>query len=76
MFDKEKSCKDCPDRTVQPNCHETCKGYIKRCEIRKERNEKARQEAVYRQYEFNRKYRISKRCHHASCFTREKYRTI
>ena len=32
MFDKYKSCKDCPDRTVEPNCHTTCEGYLFRCQ--------------------------------------------
>ena len=31
-FDKEKSCQGCPDRTVEPNCHMTCGGYLKRAE--------------------------------------------
>lgn len=25
-------CKDCPDRVVQPNCHMTCKKYLKEVE--------------------------------------------
>lgn len=29
-FDKEKSCNGCPDRVVEPNCHMTCEGYLKR----------------------------------------------
>lgn len=36
-FDKFKTCKDCPDRTIQPNCHTTCEGYIYRCKINEER---------------------------------------
>ena len=27
---KFKSCKDCPDRCAEPNCHDTCEGYIHR----------------------------------------------
>lgn len=34
-FDKEKSCQGCPDRTVEPNCHMTCEGYLKRVEKNK-----------------------------------------
>ncbi len=30
MHDKFKSCKDCPDRCADPNCHDTCEGYQKR----------------------------------------------
>ena len=29
-YDKAKSCKDCPDRTVEPNCHMTCEYHLKR----------------------------------------------
>ena len=30
---KFKRCPpDCPDRTVEPNCHMTCEGYLFRCE--------------------------------------------
>lgn len=25
-------CKDCPDRTIEPNCHSTCERYIKAIE--------------------------------------------
>ena len=31
-MNKFKTCKDCPDRTVEPNCHDTCKGYKARQE--------------------------------------------
>ena len=33
-FDKFKSCKDCPDRVG--GCHDTCNGYISRCQEREE----------------------------------------
>ena len=29
-YDKKKSCKDCPDRTVEPNCHMTCEFHLER----------------------------------------------
>lgn len=32
VCDKFVTCKNCPDRTVEPNCHMTCEGYIFRCE--------------------------------------------
>lgn len=25
--DKRKTCKGCPDRTLEPNCHDDCDGY-------------------------------------------------
>lgn len=34
--DKYKSCKGCPDRVTEPNCHEDCAGY----KARQEQNEK------------------------------------
>lgn len=30
MIDKYKTRKDCPDRTISPNCHSTCEGYLDR----------------------------------------------
>ena len=41
LIDKFKTCKDCPDRCVSPNCHMTCEGYLHRVKageaIRKEK---------------------------------------
>lgn len=28
MEKKERTCKGCPDRTVEPNCHMTCEDYL------------------------------------------------
>lgn len=42
MIDKFKTCKDCPDRSVQPNCHSTCEGYLHRCKVNEELREKRR----------------------------------
>lgn len=25
---KYHTCQDCPDRTIEPNCHMTCEGYL------------------------------------------------
>ena len=36
---KEKTCKGCPDRTVEPNCHMTCEDYLRRVEKTKELKE-------------------------------------
>ena len=35
-------CKDCPDRTVEPNCHTTCAKYLEYRAILDERNENKR----------------------------------
>lgn len=32
------TCENCPDRSIEPNCHETCEGY----KYRTERIEKAK----------------------------------
>lgn len=32
MTPKLSPCKDCPDRTVEPNCHMTCERYKKQVE--------------------------------------------
>ena len=39
-MNKYKTCKDCPDRTVQPNCHMTCEGYKARQRQRQEADRK------------------------------------
>ena len=38
MFNKEVTCEECPDRSIEPNCHNTCSGYL----LRKEKKEKIR----------------------------------
>ena len=57
-MDKFKTCKDCPDRTVEPNCHMTCEGY----QFRWEEAEKVRNERLKilndNDYEFIRNERI------------------
>lgn len=30
VHNKFHTCKDCPDRAVEPNCHDTCRGYLYR----------------------------------------------
>ena len=39
---KFKRCPpECPDRSIEPNCHMTCEGYLFRCEkIRKSKERK------------------------------------
>lgn len=57
MNDKFITCKDCPDRVAQPNCHSTCEGYIERQRKRREINE-----ARYKQNAIDRGlYRSSKK---------------
>lgn len=49
-IDKSKTCKDCPDRTVFPNCHDACEGYLERCNKRKAIAEKMKQENLFLAY--------------------------
>lgn len=39
-------CKNCPDRTIEPNCHTTCKKYL---EWRKFVDETRQKEIAYKQ---------------------------
>lgn len=39
MFDKFKTCQNCPDRTVEPNCRTDCAGYLFRVEVRRRMRE-------------------------------------
>ena len=55
MIDKYKTCKDCPDRTISPNCHSTCEGYLERVKHNKELAEHRRKEAIITEYEFEKK---------------------
>ena len=41
---KEESCKGCPDRTVEPNCHTTCEYHLKRVKTKQRENEARRAE--------------------------------
>ena len=44
MFDKYKTCKDCPDRL--PACHDDCDGYKFRCEKQAQINKKRRESKI------------------------------
>lgn len=65
MHDKTKSCKDCPDRTIQPNCHMTCEGYLARCERNEMIRAKKKEYILSNDYLFDMKmkniYKKSKR---------------
>ena len=61
MIDKFKSCKDCPDRSVEPNCHNTCEGYLARCEKSKKIREQKDAYFKVLNYEQERLTRLSKR---------------
>ena len=65
-FDKSKTCKNCPDRTAIPNCHDDCEGYLERCKKQRAIAEKNKQESDFEQYIFDaiervRKYRKNHR---------------
>ena len=47
-MDKYKSCEGCPDRQWEPvNCHETCEGYLFRCEENRKKKELKRKDSDY-----------------------------
>lgn len=43
---KFATCKGCPDRTIEPNCHTVCRGYLYRAERAKKIRE-AKQTDIY-----------------------------
>lgn len=64
MHDKDKTCKDCPDRTIEPNCHETCEGYKKRQKKQEKINEARRMENDYREFKSGRVEKTIKKSRH------------
>lgn len=41
---KFETCEECPDRSIEPNCHNTCRGYLYRREkIAERKKEKAKE---------------------------------
>lgn len=47
---KFNTCWNCPDRSIEPNCHETCKGYLYRQAERDKRNKERRKNFDYFEY--------------------------
>ena len=35
-FNKYDTCMNCPDRTIEPNCHMTCESYLSRIKTKQE----------------------------------------
>ena len=46
-MDKFETCQGCEDRTVEPNCHMTCEGYMFRCEQNKKKRSLRRSDSDY-----------------------------
>lgn len=59
-FDKSKTCKDCPDRSVVPNCHNDCEGYLERCKKQRAIAEKEKQYSDFERYRFDAIERVKK----------------
>lgn len=55
-MDKFKTCKDCPDRTVDPNCHDSCEGYKYRQDKKAKINEAKRKENDFSAFKKNTVY--------------------
>ena len=64
QIDKFKTCKGCPDRSIHPNCHTSCEGYLHRVERQEAINKKRRQEADYDNYIHDQVVNIKKRFRH------------
>lgn len=47
---KFHTCYGCPDRSIEPNCHATCRGYIYRQEEIERRSKERRKNFDYYQY--------------------------
>ena len=62
-MNKYETCKDCPDRTVQPNCHMTCEGYEARQKKRQEANDKRLAESIMTDFQYREKQKIWKKYH-------------
>lgn len=50
---KFESCENCPDRSIEPNCHNTCRGYLFRVEKNTKLKESKRKDFDY--YDFKKK---------------------
>lgn len=53
-MDKYKSCENCPDRTVEPNCHTTCEGYLFRCEQNRKKKERKKEDTEFNSFKKSR----------------------
>ena len=60
MIDKFKTCQNCPDRSINPPCHDTCEGYLHRVEKHRQISEKQKFENDISDYRFNRMRRAEK----------------
>lgn len=52
---KFETCRKCPHRTVEPNCHTTCEGYLYRIRKKEKIAKKRKEESVSKAYEKERK---------------------
>jgi hypothetical protein len=48
VHNKFNSCYGCPDRSVDPNCHDTCRGYLYRQAERTKINEQKIKDFEYK----------------------------
>ena len=54
------NCKDCPNRSIEPNCHMTCKGYLAMKANQENSNKKRHEEVSYTNYYYDAKQRMQK----------------
>ena len=53
MIDKFKTCLNCPDRSINPNCHTACEGYIHRCKLNEERRKKRLEDTMFKDFQID-----------------------
>lgn len=54
------NCKDCPNRSIEPNCHTTCEGYLAMKDNQETHSKKRREESSYVDYYYEAKQRMRK----------------
>lgn len=52
MIDKFKTCQNCPDRCIEPNCHTTCEGYLARKKMYEKISEARRNRTIMSRLSF------------------------
>ena len=74
MHDKFETCQDCPDRTIEPNCHEDCDGYKYRQLIKAKENAARRKDAEFRDAKIRAEFDTQKKIKTGQLCYRKKYK--
>lgn len=60
IWPKGFNCRNCPNRSIEPNCHVSCEGYLTMKENQETNNKKRREESSYVDYYYEAKQRAKK----------------